>query len=404
MNLKFLLLLFILSPVFGVSFADFTQVQNSQSNLKTVNTADIEIFVRDNCQHCIAAKRFLNVLQQEKPDLRIVIHNVIQEPGSVERLEELTHTETFKVPTIYVRGQLIIGYFDDQTTGKKIRQALENIPTQSNRLGSDDQSCEISTTSSCEASNHWPIKNNVEKDELFFWGKRITVAEIGLPIFTLAMGAIDGFNPCSMWVLILMISLLAPMKNRWRMLILAGTFITIEGIVYFLFMTAWLNLFLTVGISQALKIFISLIALIAGTINLKDFWFLGRGTSLSISNTAKIKIYKAIRCILNAQNFIGALMGIIILGVTVQLVEFMCTSGIPLLYTQILTSYQLDSLSYYGYLLLYNFAYMLDDFVILGIGIVTLSHHRLQEKEGRWLKLISGMTMIGLSIYLLISL
>jgi arginine exporter protein ArgO len=96
------------------------------------------------------------------------------------------------------------------------------------------------------------------------------------------------------------------------------------------------------------------------------------------------------------------LISAVVLAILVQVVEFMCTSGFPALYTRILTLKQLDSINYYGYLLLYNLAYMLDDVIILTIGIITLSQRRLQEKEGRWLKLISGLVMVGLGIYLMV--
>ena len=167
-------------------------------------------------------------------------------------------------------------------------------------------------------------------------------------------------------------------------------------------MSAWLNLFLFIGLSHVAEIIIAAIALFAGLLNLKDFWFYGRVISLSIPNAAKPDIYARMRTVLQAQNLAGALLGTVVLAVLVQMVEFMCTSGFPALYTKILTLKQLSSTRYYGYLLLYNLAYLFDDFFILGIGIVTLSQRRLQEKEGRWLKLISGLVMVGLAIYLFV--
>ncbi|MFI3219890.1 MAG: NrdH-redoxin, partial [Methylococcales bacterium] len=236
-----------------------------------------------------------------------------------------------------------------------------------------------------------------------FLGHKISLEEVGLPLFTITMGLLDGFNPCSLWVLLLVISLLAPMNNRPRMLAIAGTFVAVEGIAYFVFMAAWLNLFLLIGLSRISEIAIALIALIAGMINLKDFWRFGWGVSLSIPDAAKPAIYTRIRNILQAKNMTAAIIGAIILAVLVQIVEFMCTSGFPALYTRILTLKQLDNVSYYSYLLLYNLAYMLDDLIVLSVGVITLSQHRLQEKEGRWLKLISGLTMVGLGIYLLVA-
>ena len=112
-------------------------------------------------------------------------------------------------------------------------------------------------------------------------------------------------------------------------------------------------------------------------------------------------IYNRMRGILHAPNYTVAIVGTIVLGLLVQVVEFMCTSGFPALFTRILTLKELDTVAYYGYLLLYNAAYMLDDVIVLGIGVTLLSRHRLQEKEGRVLKLIAGVVMIGLGIYLL---
>ena len=137
-----------------------------------------------------------------------------------------------------------------------------------------------------------------------------------------------------------------------------------------------------------------------GLLNLKDFWFYGRGVSLSIPDAAKPDIYARMRAILQAQNMTGALLGAVTLAVLVQMVEFMCTSGFPALYAKILMIKQISHTSYYSYLLLYNVAYLFDDFIILAIGIITLSQRRLQKKEGRWLKLISGLVMLGLAVYL----
>jgi hypothetical protein len=211
---------------------------------------------------------------------------------------------------------------------------------------------------------------------------------------------LDGFNPCSMWVLLLMISILAPLNDRRRMLAIAGTFVLVQGIAYFIFMAAWLNLFLLIGMSRGSQLVIAAIALIAGFINVKDFFAFGRGISLSIPERAKPGIYQRIRGLLHAPTLTAAIVGAIVLAVLVQVVEFLCTSGFPALFTRILTLRELETSSYYGYMLLYIAAYMFDDVVVLGTGVILLSRHRLQEKEGRWLKLISGLVMIGLGVYL----
>jgi glutaredoxin len=376
--------------------------------LSARQTADIEVFVRAGCPHCAKAEIFLQALQHEQPELKIRIRDIQRDPAAMERLQEIgesQHIGIIRVPAFYLNGQLIVGYSDETTTGKWLRAELarHHSETQSQKAPSADSpgSCEAVESLSCTADTA-AAPTASGNFELTLLGRRISLEQVGLPLFTIAMGLLDGFNPCSMWVLILMISLLAPMHDRMRMLAVAGTFVAVEGIAYFVFMAAWLNLFLWVGVSRASEIIIAGIAILAGGINLKDFWAYGWGVSLSIPKSAKPNIYAKIRRILQAENLRAAIIGAVVLAVLVQMVEFLCTSGFPALYTRILTLRQTSGLGYYGYLLLYNMAYMLDDIIVLGIGVVTLSQRRLQEKEGRWLKLASGLVMVGLGLYLLL--
>ena len=203
-----------------------------------------------------------------------------------------------------------------------------------------------------------------------------------------------------MWVLLFMLSLLATLANRMKMLLIAGTFVAVEGLAYFAFMAAWLNLFLLIGISRITELVLGAIGVLAGAVNIKDFWAFKRGISLSIPETAKPRLYERIRRILQAENMTVALLGTVVFAVLVQAVELLCTAGLPALYTRVLSLQQLEWWAYYGYLVLYNIAYMLDDVIVLAIGIITLSRYRLQEREGRWLKLISGLVMAGLGMIL----
>ena len=397
--------IFILLTVIDISFAQHKPSDNQF--LKGINRAktklvDIEVFVKAGCPHCKKAELFLQILNRENPELNIKVYDLVDDPKNFERLQIIArkHGETaLRVPAFLIGDQLIVGYSDEKTTGLLIRNALDQQNPDTNYP--NQQGCEAKQILSCEPEPPRSSKKTAQF-QLDFLGYDLTLDNVGLPLFTLAMGLLDGFNPCSMWVLLLMISLLAPMKNRLRMFAIAGSFILVEGLAYFIFMTAWLNLFIFIGLSRISEIIIAGIAILAGTINLKDFWFFGRGISLSIPESAKPGIYARMRKVLSAQNLCAAMVGAVVLAVLVQLVELMCTSGFPALYTRILTEKRLDNLAYYGYLMLYNLAYMFDDLVILSIGIVTLSQKRLQENEGRWLKLISGLVMIGLGLYLLL--
>ena len=367
--------------------------------------AVVEVFVREGCPHCAKAEKFLEGLAKERPDLRISIRDVLEEPAALARLQEIARQHgsgNARVPAFFVGGQLISGFSEEASTDKLILGALRGERQKPATGAGDAQSCAAQDGSTCrmEVDEGAP---DAAAFTVTFLGRTVSLDDVGLPAFTVVMGLLDGLNPCSMWVLILMISLLATLNDRRRMLAIAGTFVLVEGIAYFVFMTAWLNLFLLIGLSRASQVAVALIAIAAGVIHLKDFWMPGVGFSLSISDKQKPGIYARMRAILHAKSLPAAIVGVIILGLLVQVVEFLCTSGFPALFTRILTLRHLDTASYYGYLLLYNLAYMFDDVVVLAIGVTTLSHRRLQENEGRWLKLLSGLVMVALGVYLLVA-
>jgi glutaredoxin len=341
---------------------------------------DLEVFVRAGCPHCEAAKEFLNELQRERPSLRITIHDVSKDPTARQRLAMLAAERgitNIGVPTFLIGTELIIGFLSADTTGAEIRARL-------------DRNTQDATPP--------PAVESIQTK----WFGELRVGNLGLPLFTIVIGLLDGFNPCSMWVLIFMLSLLAGLANRPKMVLIAGTFVAVEGIAYFAFMAAWLNMFLLIGLSRITELILGSIAGLAGVLNIKDYWAFQRGISLGIPEAAKPGLYARMRRIIQAENILAALLGTVILAVLVQAVELVCTAGLPALYTRILTMQQLERWVYYGYLALYNVAYMLDDVLVLTLGVITMSHYRLQEREGRWLKLISGIVMVGLSAVMII--
>lgn len=186
------------------------------------------------------------------------------------------------------------------------------------------------------------------------------------------------------------------------MALIAGTFVLVSGLLYFAFMAAWLNVFLFIGLSRAVQITLGSVALFVGAVNVKDFFALHRGISLSIPESAKPGFYSRVRGILQAENLVGALLGIVILAGLVNMVELLCTAGFPALYTHLLTMQQLPTWEYYGYLGLYNLAYILDDSLMVTIAVITLSRKKLSYDAGRWLKLIGGTVMLSLGIVLIL--
>lgn len=360
---------------------------------------DVEVFVRTGCPHCEAAKVFLKQLRRAHPDLRILFHDIALDRDALARLHSLAQAQAIPVvgvPAFYLNGELIVGYQDDQTTGARLLGMLNRPP---GMPAVEPFSACRPAQPECQAK---PQRKAEAESVVLPWVGRVSVAELGLPLFTLAIGLLDGFNPCAMWVLLFLLSLLATLRDRFAMVLLSGTFVLVSGLIYFAFMAAWLNLFLLIGLSHAVQFVLGALATGIGLVNVKDFFAFRRGLSFSIPDSAKPGLYARIRRIVQAEHRAGALVGVIVLAGLVNLVELLCTAGFPALYTQVLSTYNLPAWHYYAYLGLYNLAYIADDALMVTLAVVTLGRRKLEEGEGRWLKLISGAVMIALGLLLIV--
>jgi glutaredoxin len=347
----------------------------------------VEIYSRPGCPHCAEARHFLDELKSERADFSVLEHDVTSDPDALERLAALSAgagIQTPGVPTFIIGDSVLVG-FDPNATPARIR-ALLGAGGAPAREGAQAHPQAVQPLTSVEL----PLVGRVE------------VERLGLPLFTVLVGLLDGFNPCAMWVLLFLLAMLVNLKSRSRMALIAGTFVVVSGVVYFAFMAAWLTVFMLIGISQPVRILLAVVAVLVGSINIKDFFTFRRGPSLSIPESAKPGIYRRIREILHAENLAGAVVGIAVLAFLVNLVELLCTAGLPALYTAILTSHQLPPWKYYAYLTLYIGAYVVDDAIMVTIGVVTLGRRKLQERGGRWLKLLSGLVILALGLLLLV--
>jgi glutaredoxin len=334
----------------------------------------LEVFVRDGCPHCAEAKAYLPLLKQVHPDLNISLRWVDRDEGARNDLIRYSKSAAAwppGVPTFVFNGKVLIGFESPAITGP----ALEALVSQTYKVSSSIESGLFGT---------------------------LSVSNMGLPLFTLALGLLDGFNPCAMWVLLFLLSLLVHLRDRKRMAIIAGTFVLVSGAVYYAFMAAWLNVFLLVGFSMALRLALGSIAMAIGAINLKDF-ILGfnRGVSLSIPDSAKPGIYARMRNVMNGSKLINALLAVALLAVAVNFIELLCTAGFPAIYTAVLAQQDLTPAAHYGYLGLYILGYITDDTLMVAMAVTALSSNKLSENAGRWLKFVSGAVMLALGAVLL---
>ncbi len=334
------------------------------------------VFVRDGCPHCADAKAYLAELAHQRPTLRIDYRAIDRDPQAREALEQISRQAGIwppGVPTFVVGERVMIGFGDAADSGPELLALLDAIPTASAPRQAIDA----------------PLFGT------------LSVAQLGLPLFTLVIGLLDGFNPCATWVLLFLLSLLVRLHDRRRMVLIAGTFVLVSGAVYYALMAAWLNLFLAVGLSAPLRMALALLAIAIGAINTKDYFAWGRGVSLSIPEKAKPGLFARMRRVMNAESLPAAMAGVALLALAVNFVELLCTAGLPAIYTAILTQQNLGSIAYHGYLGLYIVGYIADDALMVALAVSALSSGKLTEQGGRWLKLLSGLVMLALGLVML---
>lgn len=165
---------------------------------------------------------------------------------------------------------------------------------------------------------------------------------------------------------------------------------------------AQIDVFQWLGMLPWIRLTLALMAIGIGLVHTKDFFAFKQGISLSIPESAKPGIYDRVRRIVTAENLAGAVIGAAVLAVLVNMIELLCTAGLPALYTKILSSQNVSLWGNFAYLLLYNAAYMFDDVLMVALVVITLQRRKLQETHGRWLKLVSGLVILALGLLMLV--
>ncbi len=308
------------------------------------HASTLTAYVRTGCPHCDRAKQLLPKLTAEYPALHVRIRDIVADNHAPEELHALARrygTAATSVPAFHVCNQLLVGFVDDRATGSRLRTALNSwtvvcnpakstssqvgavvptiarVPAQFTLASAPDSSPYAAGDRPDSASlgdTQLPLPGDAEMAEpgmtpdeaidLPVFGP-LRVSDIGLPLFTVAVGLVDGFNPCAMWVLLFLLSVLVNLHSRARILLVAGTFVFISAAAYFAFMAAWLSVFRFVGMLRAVQLTLAIVAIGVGLIHIKDFVAFHRGVTLSIPESAKPTIYEYVRRIVTAEHLGG---------------------------------------------------------------------------------------------------
>ena len=376
--------------IFAISFTALVSpvLSSAQENFYNTNKPDDEVsiyfFWMNGCPHCADEKPFLEKLEQKYPEVKVYDFNVTINKESVDLLKKFKtefeiEDNRVRVPFTVIENEYISGWYNEETNGKAIEDAVQ-------RAIQNGQNGEIEIIP--------------EKISVPLFGE-VEIKSLSLPVLTIIIGALDGFNPCAMWVLLFLISLLLGMEDKKRMWILGSVFIVSSAFVYFLFMSAWLNFLLFLGFVMWVRVAIGLLALVGGGYNLREYFTNKTGGCKVTGNEKRRKVFEDLKKITHRQELWIAVSGIIFLAFAVNLVELVCSAGLPAIYVQILTLTGLPTWQYYAYLLLYIFFFMLDDLFVFFIAMKTLQMTGITTKYSRISHLVGGTIMILVGILLI---
>jgi len=369
-----LMLVLVLLPAYVSAVA--STPEHSSSNQLT-----LYYFWSRYCPHCKESKPFVNKLAVTYPWLTLKSYDLVGSKVNKQRYLQMTselNQSANSVPAFIFCDQMMVGYERAETTGKELEEKLLACHNQNNTLQTEKQ----------------------EQFNIPGFGE-MHYQDFSLPVFTLLIAALDAFNPCAFFILFFLLSLMVHQHSRARMLVIGCTFVLCSGLMYFMFMSAWLNLFL---ISEQLIIITAvagLIAIVFGIINIKDYFYFKQGVSLSLSDSARTKLFARIRSLTQTGSWPTMLLATIVLAIAANSYELLCTAGLPMIYTRVLTLNDLSNAQYYLYLAFYNVVYIIPLLLIVVLFTVSLGKKKLSEKEGRILKLLSGSMMTGLGVVLL---
>jgi hypothetical protein len=386
------------SPAYGQTAAD-------ESLWFEVTGNDIQVhlyfFWSKTCPHCQEARPFIEALPAEIPWLNLHSLELTEHPDHVRLYVRMASTlgqEARFVPAFLFCGAMTTGYDRAETTGQAIKDGLTGCYDQMlsklvPQAGAMVAAEEMESATKRETTRPSPAA------VLPFLGE-VNVQSISLPTLTFVLAGLDAFNPCAFFVLMFLLSIMIHAQSRWRMMLIGGVFVFFSGFIYFIFMAAWLNVFLMAGELRITTLLAGIMAIAVALLNIKDYFWFKQGVSLSIPEGAKPNLYRRARNLLKASSLPAMLFGTAILAIAANSYELLCTSGFPMVYTRVLTLSGLPTGAFYAYLATYNLIYVIPLFLIVLVFSFKFSTHRLTEQEGRVLKLLSGLMMLMLGVLL----
>lgn len=376
-------------------------------NVVHADTIKAYLFYGDGCPHCADEEKFFEEYLGENEDVELVRYEVWKNAENREllsKVQDKLNNHKTGVPFLVIGDTVLLGYTEG-ITDENIKDIIEEYRNDSkyedvvNKIVNDEK---IGNETKVEPVQPKKKKTNTNY-KLPILGK-INAKNVSLPLLALVLGLVDGFNPCAMWILIFLISMLIGLNNKRKLILYGSVFLITSGLFYFMLMFTWLSAIATISLSLIFRIIIAVFALVAGAYNLYNYIkSLKKDDGCTVTNTKQRKtIMTKIRKFTQEQNVLLALLGIVVLAIGVNFVELLCSAGLPVLFTEILALNKVSGPMGMIYNLIYIVFFMLDDFIIFMIAVKTMNLKVISTKYSKYSHLIAGIIMLIIGILLIV--
>lgn len=368
-----LLLLFILIPFNTFALSEDYTDKVSEIVGKDVEDGKVNIyfFHKTSCPHCKKEGKLLDSLEEKYENINIYRFEVSGDSQNAKYLDEvkkLFDETSGGVPYTVIGTETFLGY--NSYVGEKLEKTIQNY------LGIKKE------TEQEKATFNLPILGKTD------------AKEVSIPFVAILLGVIDGFNPCAMWVLLFLINMFIDMKDKKKMFILGYAFLFTSALVYFLSMLG-ISVVLNVTAVKQIQILIALVALVAGVLNIRTYIKTRNDTGCHVVDDKKRKkMVKRVIKITKQESLFLALIGVIALAASVNLVELACSLGFPAIFSEILALNNVTGPLRVLYLIIYVFFYMIDDLIVFTIAVSTFTIAAKSTKYTKYVNLIAGIIMI----------
>ena len=410
---------FLLTFLLVISFLIFPQLVNAKQfedkiydivGEKKSETVTIYFFHSDTCSHCKAEKKFLESIKKDYPNLVIRSYEVSSSTNYdyMKIAKDRMGSTSTGVPFTVIGDEFFNGYM--ASIGSRMKATLDSYYNDNTEVETpaleepkeekEDPNLEedIKEEPKLEEKEETKKEENTEYD-IPLLGK-IDAKEASIPLIAIILGFIDGFNPCALWILLFLINMLFNMKNRKKMWLLGTTFLVTSAFVYFLAMLG-LSVVLSFAAITWVRRIIALVAIIGGVLNLRSYLTAKEDGCHVVDEKKRKKYFTKIKALTAEQNLLIALIGIIALAASVNLVELACSAGFPTIFITILELNNIDGLMKIGYILIYILFFLIDDLAIFIIAMLTLKISGVTTKYSKLAHLVGGIIMIIIGLLLI---